>query len=179
MTDKKLTKEQLLKAIEKLENNPHDNLETLGDLGIGVVGAVGGGAAAFAFGGTTASILFGLVTIPVAAPLGVVAGAAILGGAALVGVKKKCLDGTRIEGKREEILQQLKEQLREVEAEERASQLKERDKIKFINLLEEALKRNLISSEDAHDLKRAVENGQMLLAEAIKIIEDLIKPEEL
>ena len=47
-----VTKEQLLKAIEKLEKNPHDKLGILADIGIGAVGAVGAGAAVVAFGGT-------------------------------------------------------------------------------------------------------------------------------
>ena len=52
------TKEQILKSIEQLEKNPHDKLRILADIGIGVVGAAGAGAAVAAFGGT--SVLFGL-----------------------------------------------------------------------------------------------------------------------
>ena len=39
------TKEQILKAIEKLEKNPHDKIGILSDIGIGVVGAAGAGYA--------------------------------------------------------------------------------------------------------------------------------------
>ena len=104
MTENKRSKEDMLKAIERLENNPGDRLTFLTDIGAIGVGAVGAGAAAFAFGGTTASILFGLVTIPVAAPVAVVAGAAVLGGAAIFGAKRFLIDGTHHEGKREEML---------------------------------------------------------------------------
>ena len=68
MTNKKLSKEELLKAIEQIENNPDDRINFLTDIGAIGVGAVGAGAAAFAFGGTAVPILFGLITIPVAAP---------------------------------------------------------------------------------------------------------------
>ena len=168
------TKEQLLKTIEQLEKNPHDKLGILADVGIGAVGAVGAGAAAFAFGGTTVPILFGLMAIPVAAPLGVVAGAAVLGGAALVGAKRVFMDGTYLEGKKAEMLKQLKEQLLEVEAKERKSSLGELDKTKFIVFLKEPLKNNLISAEDAHRLMMAVENGQMPIKEAYNLVRDVI-----
>ena len=40
---KELTKEQILKAIEDLEKNPHDKLGILADIGIGAVGGAGSG----------------------------------------------------------------------------------------------------------------------------------------
>ncbi|HYX17845.1 MAG TPA: hypothetical protein VE944_26495 [Nostoc sp.] len=51
-----MTKEQLLKTIERLENNPNDRVGTLADVGITVLGAAGAGAAAAVLGTTTASI---------------------------------------------------------------------------------------------------------------------------
>ena len=118
MSSKNLTKEQLIKAIEQLEKNPNDKLGILADIGIGVVGAAGGGAAAAFFGATTAPILFGLIALPVAAPIGVIVGGVALGAAGLVGAKKILFDGTFTEGKQAEMLKQLQEQLREVEAKE-------------------------------------------------------------
>lgn len=175
MSGKNLTKEQLLKAIEQLEKNPNDKLGILADVGIGVVGAVGGGAAAAFFGASTVPILFGLMALPVAAPIGVVAGGVALGAAGLVGAKKILFDGTFTEGKQAEMLKQLQEQLREVEAKERTSKLGESDKTKFIVSLKEPLRLNLITPEDAEKLIKAVENGQMPLKDAIKIVKDLIK----
>jgi hypothetical protein len=129
MATQKPTKEQLLKAIEKLEKD--DNFGGfLVDVGLGAVGAVGAGAAVAAFGGT--SILFGLITV--APPVGLVVGGAALGGAALVGIKKIFFDGTFDEGKKTELLRQLKDKLREAEAKERASKITESDKSKLIIL---------------------------------------------
>ncbi|PSB33431.1 hypothetical protein C7B69_06560 [filamentous cyanobacterium Phorm 46] len=164
------TKEQILKSIEQLEKNPHDKLGILADIGIGVVGAAGAGAAAAAFGG--GAVLFGLWAV--APPVGLVVGVAALGAAALVGVKR-IFDGNFNEGKQAEMLKNLKEQLRDVEAKERASKLGDSDKTKFIVSLKEPVRLNLISPQDAQDLIRAVENGKMAIKEAIKMVEDVVK----
>lgn len=170
VTNQKPTKEQLLKAIEDLEKNPNDNLGFLADIGIGAVGAAGGGAAASVLGAS--AIFFGL--LPVAAPLGVVVGGAALGGMALVGLKKVLFDGTYMEGKKAEMLKQLKEQLREVEAKERASHIKDDDKTKFHIFLKDPIMLDLISPQDAQSLINAVQNGQMPLTEAYKLVQNII-----
>ncbi|MEG4851501.1 hypothetical protein QUB10_11360 [Microcoleus sp. B5-D4] len=162
------TKEQILKSIEQLEKNPHDKLGILADIGIGVVGAVGAGAAVAAFGGVP--LLLGLWVV--APPVGLVVGGAALGAAALVGVKR-IFEGNYNEGKQEEMLKNLKEQLRDVEAKERASKLEDSDKTKFIVSLKEPVRLNLISPKDAQDLIRAVESGQIAIKEAIKMVEDV------
>jgi hypothetical protein len=172
MSEKKnLTKEQLLKAIKELEENPHDKLNILADLGIGVVGAVGAGAAVAAFGGIP--ILFGLITL--APPIGLVVGGAALGAAALVGAKKMFFDGTFNDGKKAEMLKQFYEQKKDFEEKERASKLGDNDKTNLIILLKEPIRLDLISPEDAQDLIRAVENGQMPLKEAYNLVENVIK----
>jgi hypothetical protein len=170
VTNQNPTKEQLLKAIEDLAKNPNDNLGFLANIGIGAVGAAGGGAAASVLGAS--AIFFGL--LPVAAPLGVAVGGAALGGMALVGLKKVLFDGTYMEGKKAEMLNQLKEQLREVEAKERASHIKDDDKTKFHIFLKDPIMLDLISPQDAQSLINAVQNGQMPLTEAYKLVQNLI-----
>ncbi|MEG4169058.1 MULTISPECIES: hypothetical protein [unclassified Microcoleus] len=164
------TKEQILKSIEQLEKNPHDKLGILADIGIGVVGAVGAGAAVAAFGGVP--LLLGLWVV--APPVGLVVGGAALGAAALVGVKR-IFEGNYNEGKQEEMLKNLKEQLRDVEAKERASKLEDSDKTKFIVSLKEPVRLDLISPKDAQDLISAVESGKIAIKEAIKMVEDVVK----
>lgn len=168
--DKAPSKEQIIKAIEQLEKNPYDKLSILTDIGIGAVGAAGAGYAASILGAS--AMFFGL--IPVAAPLAIVAGGAALGGLALVGAKKWFIDGTSAEGRQVEMLKQLKEQLREVEAKERASGLGDNDKTKFHIFLKEPLKLDLISPHDAQGLINAVENGQMTIKEAYQLVEKII-----
>ena len=173
--NKTLTKEQILKAIEQLEKNPNDKLGILADIGIGVVGAGAAGAAVAAFGGT--SILFGLIAV--APPVGLVVGGAALGAAALVGAKRIFFDGTFNEGKKAEMIQQLKEQQREVETKERASKLGESDKTKFIVSLKEPVRLNLISPKEAQDLMRAVESGQIPIKEAINMVKAIVEAAKL
>jgi hypothetical protein len=173
--NKSVNKEQILKAIEQLEKNPHDKLGILADIGIGVVGAGAAGAAVAAFGGT--SILFGLIAV--APPVGLVVGGAALGAAALVGAKRIFFDGTFNEGKKAEMLQQLKEQLREVETKERASKLGESDKTKFIVSLKEPVRLNLISPQDAQHLMRAVETGQIPIKKAINMVKAIVEAAQL
>jgi len=72
------------------------------------------------------------------------------------------------------MLRQLKDQLKEVEAKERASNLGENDKNQFYIFLKEPIKLNLISPKDAQDLIRAVESGQIPLKEAYHLVEDVI-----
>ncbi|MBE9162153.1 MAG: hypothetical protein WBA89_09820 [Microcoleus sp.] len=165
------TKEQILKSIEQLEKNPHDKLGILADIGIGVVGAAGAGAAVAAFGGVP--VLLGLWVV--APPVGLVVGGAALGAAALVGVKRMLFDGTSDQGKKAEILKNLKEQLRDIEAKEKASNLQDSDKTKFIVSLKEPVRLNLISPKDAQDLIRAVESGQMTIKEAITMVKDVVE----
>ncbi|MEG5064906.1 hypothetical protein QUB33_14910 [Microcoleus sp. B3-A4] len=158
-----------------MEKNPHDKLGILADIGIGVVGAGAAAGAVAAFGGT--SIFFGLIAV--APPVGLVVGGAALGAAALVGAKRIFFDGTSNEGKKAEILKQLNELLREVEAKERASKLEDSDKTKFIVSLKEPVRLNLISPKEAQDLMRAVETGQIPIKEAINMVKAIVEAAQL
>lgn len=117
--------------------------------------------------------MFGLITV--APPVGLVVGGAALGAAALVGAKRFLFDGTFTQGKQAQMLIKLKEDLREVEAKERVDKLGDSDKTKFIVSLKEPVTLNLISPKDAQDLIQTVENGQISLKDAIKMVEDIIK----
>jgi|JI7StandDraft_1071085.scaffolds.fasta_scaffold86263_2 hypothetical protein len=172
--NKTLTKEQILKAIEQLEKNPHDKLGILADVGVGVVGAGAAGAAVAAFGGQ--AIFFGLIAV--APPVGLVVGGAALGAAALVGAKRIIdgnFDGNFNEGKKKAMLDQLKEQLREVETKERASKLGDLDKTKFMVSLKEPVRLNLMSPKEAQDLMRAVETGHIPIKEAINMVKAIVE----
>ncbi|MEH2401073.1 hypothetical protein [Nostoc sp.] len=169
-----MTKEQLLKTIEKLENNPNDRVGTLADVGITVLGAAGAGAAAAVLGTTTASIpILTAITgigMVVAAPVALVAGAAVAGEAAVYGVSRLIKDGGFNEGKRKQLLNEYQERLKEIKAKERQSGLDEKDKTKFHLFLKEPLQHNLINPDDAHQLMQAVENGHISLSEAYKLV---------
>ncbi|HEY9625517.1 MAG TPA: hypothetical protein V6C78_34675 [Crinalium sp.] len=179
---KKMTKEQLLKAIGRLEKNPNDRVGILAEVGITAAGAVGAGAAAALFGATTAAIPIITVltgaTIPVAAPLALVAGAAVAGAAAMYGVVKLVKDGGIHEGKQKQLLDEYKERLKEIEIKERSSKLDENDKTKFHLFLREPLQHDLISPDDAYQLMQAVENGHLSLSEAYKLVGQLFSNDQ-
>lgn len=164
------SKKQLLDAIEKLEKDGNFG-GFLIDIGLGAVGAVGAGAAVATFG--TSSLLFGLITV--APPVGLVVGGAAAGALALVGLKKILFDGTFSEGKKSEMIRQFKEQLKDIESKERASNIKESDKKRFIISLKEVVQLNLLDPEKAKKLIDAVNQGKMSISEAIRYIEDLLK----
>lgn len=172
--DQNPTKEQLLAAIKRLKQNPHDKVGILGDIGITAAGAAGFGFAAALLGETIVSIPiitavtgFGMV---VAAPITLVAGAAVAGGAALYGISRLIKDGGFQEGKRDELLREYEERLRDIEAKEICSKVKKQDFTDFHVFLEYPLKLNLISAEDAYQLIKAVESGQIPLSEAYKLV---------
>lgn len=175
--NQKPTKEQLLKTIERLKQNPHDKVGILGDIGITAAGAAGAAGIAAFFGATTASIpiitaLTGIGMV-VAAPITLVAGAAVAGGATLYGISRLIKDGGFHEGKRDEMLREYEEKLRDIEVKERCSEVKKQDLTDFHVFLEDPLKLNLISAEDAYRLIQSVELGQIPLSEAYKLARQL------
>lgn len=169
-----LTKEKLIKRIEELEKNPKDRVRILGDVGVTAIGSVGAAATAAVLGTTTASIpIITAITgigMVVAAPITLVAGAAVAGGAVAYGVSRLIKDGSFNEGKRNQLLNEYRENLRNTEARERKSSLNEHDKTNFYLFLKEPLKYDLIGADDAQRLIQSVENGHISLSEAYKLI---------
>lgn len=173
MSREKRSKKELLEAIRKMKEGG-DSVTFLTDIGVVGVGAVGGTAAALAFGGTTATALFGLVAIPVAAPLAVVAGGTVLGGAALLGLKRVLVDGTAQDGKKAEIIRQLEERLRETKERERQEKIGKGDKKRFHVFLEKPIELDLISPEVAQKLMEQVETGKMAIGDAYKYVKEVL-----
>ena len=176
---KKPSKEDILEAIEKLERNPNARTKILGEMGVAGIGVVGLGALATVFGTSTAPIpivtaLTG-VGMTVAAPVTLVAGAAIAGGAAAYGLTKLATSGAYDKGKQEEIKQKLKDQFKEIEVEEQKAGLTDENKNSFIIFLKEPLKLDLITAEQAQELIGLVENGQMNLEEAYGLLDGIFQ----
>lgn len=177
---KQASKEQLLKMIKKLEKNPHDRIGILGEFGVVGIGAVGFGVTAATLGATTASIplvtaLTGISLTVAAAPLALVAGAAVVGGAAGYGITQLVKGGGYNAGKQAELLRAYQDRLRDIEAKERKNNLQDIDKTNFYIFLKEPLELSLISSEDAQALIAAVENGQMPLTDAYQFVGDILR----
>lgn len=177
---KKYTKKQLLDALEELEKNPTDKLRILGQVGITGLGAVAAGGVVAAVGVSSSipvvTALTGYVLIG-ATPIGWVAGAAMGGAAVAYGFSKLIQSGAEVEGKKKELLSKIKEDLKDVERKEKASQVSSEDKTSFYILLKLPVEMNWISPEEAQELISGVENGQILLSQAYKLVTDVIQSE--
>lgn len=177
---KQLTREEILNLISKLKEDPSAKLQVLADLGVATAGMAGAGAIAAIAGTTVAPIGFGITALTgfgmvVAAPVGLVAGAAIAGGAAAYGVTQVVKFKARQQGKCEQMIQQLKELLRDLDYNNVKSQNTDADRTRFIVFLEEPVNLNLMSPEDASDLIELVENGQISLFEAYRLVKDILE----
>ena len=91
-----------------------------------------------------------------------------------MGVKRFFVDGTYQAGKREEMLRQLRDQLREVERKERQTSINEEDKTEFYSFLKKPLQLGLISVEDAQQTMEFVETGKMSISDAYKAIGEIL-----
>lgn len=180
----KLTKEQLLNTIDNIKKNPNDRGRILGDAGItilsGGLGAAAAGTAASAMGATS---IFGLtaaakvigITLASATPIGWVLGASVAGAAAAYGITRMIRGGGISEGKRNELLLQYQQQLKDVEAKERAGSISGDDKTNFIVSLRELIEKDVIAPEKASQLIELVEQGRIPISQAVSIVQDLLQ----
>lgn len=178
-SSKKLNKKQLLKMIQELKKDPDDVVGILSGFGLAGVGAVAGGAAAAILGTGFASIplvtAFTGIGLVVAAPVALVAGSAIVAGAATYGIAQVFKGSGYDEGKRQELLRTYQDSLKEVQAKERQDRLTKSDKSNFYIFLEKPLEFNLISPKDAQALIEAVQNGSMDIKDAYAYVGKIIK----
>lgn len=183
---RKITKRKLVNMIDELEKNPSDRFRILGDAGVTLVG-VGLGAAAAGtlataagatsiFGVTTVASWLG-VTVVAATPVGWVLGAAALGGAVAYGVSRMIHGGGLSEGRKLELLQQYREDAKEMEVKEQAGSISDDDKINFIISMRELIEKDAITPDRAKDLIEHVENGRIPLAHAFELIQSLLSEE--
>jgi hypothetical protein len=180
MTSKKsVSKKELLTMIGRLKKDPDDWSGIVSQFGLAGMGAVAGGAAAAVLGAGIAPIPsitaltgFGVV---VAAPAALVGGAAVAGGAVAFGAAKLLKGSGYNAGKRNELLRNYQDQLREISIKERARTVKDRDKSEFCIFLEEPLKLNLISPQDAQKMIEAVQQGTISLTDAYNYIGAILK----
>ena len=179
----KAKKKRLLKWIAELEENPNDIGRIAGELGLAGMGAAGAAAAAAVLGTTVAPIGWGITTLTglgmvVAAPVTLVAGAAVLGGAAAYGIAKVVSNGGSQEGKQREILQQLYRDLEELKKREHSHASAEKmdeSKAAFYRLLKQALDANLINNEDTESIIKSIQDGSMSFQEAFNYLKDILE----
>ena len=180
----KVTKDQLLKLIDLLEAKPDDKGRILGDIGITVVGAGLGAAAA----GTLATVagvtsIFGVtsiagwlgLTVVAATPVGWVVGAAAAAGAAAYTVSRLIRNGGMSEGKKEELLIRYREEARVIAAKEAAGKIEDSDRTRFIVALRDLIDKDVIPPDVAFRFIEQVERGGVPISQAFSMIHSLLK----
>lgn len=181
---KKITKSQLLLLIDLLEAKPEDKGRLLGDIGISVVGAGLGAAAA----GTLASAagvtsIFGVtsiagwlgLTVVAATPVGWVVGGAAAAGAAAYTVSRLIRNGGMSEGRKAELLIRYREEAREIAAKEAAGKIADGDRTRFIVELRELIDKDVIPADVAFRFIEQVEQGEIPISQAFSMIHSLLK----
>ncbi len=170
------TKEGLLRLVDSLSNNPNDRVRVLGDGGIIILGsslgAASSGTIATVLGGKAAFSMFGW-TLAAATPIGWVIGGIVAGGAAAYGISRLIKDGAISEGRKKELLQQYKEQLRDIKEKENINSITHKDKTNFIISMRILIDKDIFSPEDASMIISQVENGQILISDALLLIQNL------
>ena len=181
---KKVSKSQLLELIDQLEAKPDDKGRILGDVGITVVGA-GLGAAAAGSLATAAGVtsIFGVtsiagwlgLTVVAATPAGWVFGAAAAAGAAAYTVSRLIRNGGMSEGKKAELLNHYREEARVIAAKEAAGNIEGSDRTRFIVALRDLIDKDVIPPDVAFRFIEQVEKGGVPISQAFSMIHSLLK----
>lgn len=184
----KVTKVQLLKLIDDLEKKPEDKGRILGDIGITVVGAGLGVAAAGSvaaavgatsiFGVTSAASWLGL-TVVAATPVGWILGGAAAAGVTAYTVSRLIRNGGMSEGKKAELLNRYREEARLVAAKEAADSIADSDRTRFIVALRELISKDVIPPDVAFRFIEQVERGGLPISRAFELISDLLSEVDL
>ena len=177
------TKDEILRAIDKLEKSPNDWGSTATQAGGAVVGAAGGaGSAAGVVGALGVTKIFILtkvaawvgVTLVAATPPGWVVGLGVAGAAAGIGVARTAANAGRRQRARDQTLSYLRQELQQWEDKERHNAITSEDRTRFVVALREPLKAGLLPPGDAARLMQHVMDGWISVADACKQLEDLI-----
>ena len=179
----KPTKDQLLKLIREIEDSPNDRVRILADAGIATLG-VGIGAAAAGtvaaaigvtsiWGVTTAASWVGISAVA-ATPVGWILGCAAVAGACVYGISRLVLGGGLAEGRKAELLQIYQQELRAIEAKERANNVTDADKNRLITSMRELIEKGALLPEIAKRLIEQVEAGRIPISVAIVQIQSIL-----
>jgi hypothetical protein len=160
-----VSKKQLLKVIDSLEESPSDRVRILGDIGITSLG-IGLGAAA---AGTVATIA-GVTAVPM-----ITTAASLAGGALAFGVSRLIRNGGLSEGRKLELLQIYRERLQEIQRLEAAQKISASERNEFISSIREVIEKDALSPKKAFELIEAVERGAIPLSQAYSLVLRLLE----
>ena len=179
----KITKKQIIGMISELEQNPNDKIRILSQTGITLVGAGLGAAAAGTIAGIAgATSIWGATTLAgwagvsvvAATPVGWVVGCAAAAGALVYSVSRIIRGGGLSEGRKLELLQKYRDELRHINTRETAGSVTDSDRTRFICSMRELVDKELLAPHMAFRLIEQVENGAIPISRAIGLIEDIL-----
>ena len=179
----KVTKRQLLRLIDQLKKNPDDKGRILGDIGITIIGA-GLGAAAAGTLATAAGVtsIFGVtsiagwlgLTVVSATPVGWVVGVAVATGTAAYTVSRLIRNGSMSEGAKEDLVIRYREEARVIAAKEAAGTIEDGDRTRFIVTLRDLIDKDVIPPDVAFRFIEQIEAGSVPLSQALLMIHSLL-----
>lgn len=179
---KKLSKEDYIRALRKLENSPSDRIGILGKIGIAGagagVGALGASSVASMFGSTTllgstwlASIAGGVFVTTT--PIGWVIGTATAGSIAAYGLSKLVYSGGKNDERKKSIIEDIKNKIDNYKNKIQSKQ--DSNKIgQVAGAYAELLENNLIDKEKVTAILAGVENGSINAEQALVIAENIL-----
>ena len=173
----KVSKEQLLELIDRLQENPNDKLGVLGQVGIVSISASGAPLASVAaiagvksaFGLSVAAQFFGwlpaifLTGPPLALLIGCASGLGLLAYA----LTRVVRGGGAVEGQKAALLEKYRLQAKDIEAAEQSSSITDVDRTQFIISLRELIDADAIPVDSAFRMIEMVEAGRIPLSQAM------------
>lgn len=179
---KKLTREDYIEALKKLEKSSSDRIGLLGELGVAatgtVAGVLGAGSVASFLGATTilgSSALAGLAggILVVTTPVGWVLGTAAAGSAVAYSIAKLVKSGGVNDERKQQSIVGIKEKISEFQINIQTEN-KGNDISKLARSFTLLLKNDLISQEEVTSIMQGIENGQINSDTAFSIMNSLL-----
>lgn len=179
----KISKKQLVKMISELEQSPADKARILSETGITIVGAGLGAAAAGTIAGMAGvTSIWGVtslagwagVSLVAATPIGWIAGCAAASGAIIYGISRVIRGGGLSEGRKLELLEKYRYELRRINKSEVAGNIDNSDRTRFICSMKELVEKDLLAPHMAFRLIEQVERGSIPISRAIGLIEGIL-----
>ena len=187
MEEKELTREQYIKALEKMKKSPRDRLGVLGELGAtGLGGAAGAGLAGTAataagvatiFGSSTLGSILGGVFVT-STPVGWFAGSVALGGVMGYGISKVVGSGGKSDAIKQMNIHELQDKIRNLQGQAQ-SETKDNNKVKrVIEGVQLLIENEKISQDDATRLLAGIQNESISVDFVFNTVNEMLDSED-
>ena len=180
---KRLSLEEYVRALEKMKRSPRDRLGILGELGATGIGVTAGvaisgtaagvaGAATLAGSTTLASMLGGIFVTTT--PVGLVFGAAVVGGSLAYAATKAIRSGSKADLLKVQTIREIEERIRSLRA---AALNDDSDNQKFVEIISSVqilVVNHRLTQAKGTEILAAVEAKQLSVTEAFDLLQALL-----